>query len=86
MLETWIELKDKLDHLVIFMQKKFKNRFLFRFTQEFMVKFHWERSLREFSKAAKKKKNDHAIELCKKLSEIDEGIKMYVCKKFIGQI
>ena len=43
----WILLKDKLDGLVIYMQKRFKNRFLFKHTKIEMLEMYWNKQLDE---------------------------------------
>lgn len=55
--------KDKMDHLIMFIQRKFRNRNVFRFTQELMVSHLWDKNLTKFEDMASRKNNPKMIEM-----------------------
>jgi hypothetical protein len=86
MVRTWNlnDLVYKLDDLVRFMQRKFRNRTLYKMAKLEMMESYWDLRLADMTAKAEKRKHPAMKKLCKSIAEdVKPEIKSYVLLKFL---
>jgi hypothetical protein len=86
-LNKFSELTERLYVHVLFMQHKFRNRFIYKSAKLEMMESYWDLRLLDMKTKAELKKNYSMIKLCKNIEEeILPEIKSYVLLKFLEQV
>ena len=87
LLNDFCSLNDRLYELVIFMQRKFTNRFIYKMAKLEMMESYWDIRLQDMKEKALERNNLAMIRICKSIEEdIKPEIKSYVLLKFLEQV